>query len=303
MMSLIRIPHFRLRLQIWDFKNSFQERFDSLAKAEKDLANACTHLATSGVIRHVLGIVLFVGNHLNGGTPRGRADGFAIDTLGQMRTVKMSQGEGTGTLVDYILHQMEKSHPGELELLFAPGQVADCMKCAARHKLGDLTSELNRFRAAAKQMLAGIGSSECAADPTFKRNGKMLEYYIAEIDELARRFEKLEEQYLKLRLWFHMEDTKERKSTDEFFGIWSKFMLDLRQTRKTNQDGEREGLRRSVTPKRVTIAIGPQEVQCVPARSALSASRPRRPSGHDFSELTRAFSKAPPPEALPEWRL
>lgn len=38
---------------------------------------------------HLLGIVLYVGNYLNGGTPRGRADGFALDTLVQMRTVKM----------------------------------------------------------------------------------------------------------------------------------------------------------------------------------------------------------------------
>ena len=38
---------------------------------------------------HLLGIVLYVGNYLNGGTPRGRADGFALDTLVLMRTVKM----------------------------------------------------------------------------------------------------------------------------------------------------------------------------------------------------------------------
>lgn len=41
---------------------------------------------------HLLGIVLYVGNYLNGGTPRGRADGFALDTLAQMRTVKMWLG-------------------------------------------------------------------------------------------------------------------------------------------------------------------------------------------------------------------
>ena len=100
---------------------------------------------------HLLGIVLYVGNYLNGGTPRGRADGFALDTLVLMRTVKMwlgkvlaleisypmapwmpwlrSQGDKAGTLVDYITGQMELVYPGDLHRVFAPGGCAAATCC------------------------------------------------------------------------------------------------------------------------------------------------------------------------------
>ena len=74
---------------------------------------------------HLLGIVLYVGNYLNGGTPRGRADGFALDTLVLMRTVKMSQGDKAGTLVDYLTGQMERAYSGDLQRVFAPGGERD----------------------------------------------------------------------------------------------------------------------------------------------------------------------------------
>eukprot|EP00438_Fugacium_kawagutii_P003871 Skav215220 [mRNA] locus=scaffold341:146488:149148:+ [translate_table: standard] len=97
LMNFISVPQFELRLRAWNFQNTFEER------------------------RHLLGIVLYVGNYLNGGTPRGRADGFALDTLVQMRTVKMSQGDKAGTLVDYVTGQMERVYCGDLQRVFAAG--------------------------------------------------------------------------------------------------------------------------------------------------------------------------------------
>lgn len=100
------MPSFELRLCAWHFQNSFEERFQSLAAAVRCVSLGCQCVLTSISIRHLLGIVLYVGNFLNGGTPRGRADGFALDTLVLMRTVKMSQGDKAGTLVDYVFTQM-----------------------------------------------------------------------------------------------------------------------------------------------------------------------------------------------------
>ncbi|CAK9036955.1 unnamed protein product [Durusdinium trenchii] len=107
MLSLIAIPRFQLRLKVWDFGNSFQEKFDHIANDVKGVSRGCDCLLTSMRMRHLLGVALHAGNFLNGGTPRGRADGFSMDALLQLRTVKATQAADQ-TLVHFITMQMEK---------------------------------------------------------------------------------------------------------------------------------------------------------------------------------------------------
>eukprot|EP00913_Durusdinium_trenchii_P019259 g18101.t1 len=150
LLTFIEVPQFELRLRAWHFQNAFEERFQTLASALRCVSEGCQCVLTSTCIRHLLGIVLHVGNYLNGGTPRGRADGFALDTLLLMRTVKMSQENKAGTLVDYIVAQMERGHSGDLQKVFAPGGEFELLKAAARHKAQDLADELRAFRATAE---------------------------------------------------------------------------------------------------------------------------------------------------------
>ncbi|CAK9036866.1 unnamed protein product [Durusdinium trenchii] len=71
MLSLIAIPRFQLRLKVWDFGNSFQEKFDHIANDVKGVSRGCDCLLTSMRMRHLLGVALHAGNFLNGGTPWG----------------------------------------------------------------------------------------------------------------------------------------------------------------------------------------------------------------------------------------
>ena len=75
LLALIAVPQFELRLRAWHFENTFQERFDALAHGLRSVLQGCISVLDSRCIRHLLGIVLYAGNYLNGGTPRGRADG------------------------------------------------------------------------------------------------------------------------------------------------------------------------------------------------------------------------------------
>ena len=44
-------------------------------------------------LRNVLGIVLAVGNYLNGGTNRGQADAFDLETFGKLEGIKDAAGK------------------------------------------------------------------------------------------------------------------------------------------------------------------------------------------------------------------
>eukprot|EP00929_Paragymnodinium_shiwhaense_P059569 TRINITY_DN29831_c0_g1_i4.p1 TRINITY_DN29831_c0_g1~~TRINITY_DN29831_c0_g1_i4.p1 ORF type:complete len:3994 (+),score=1118.53 TRINITY_DN29831_c0_g1_i4:210-12191(+) len=238
MHAIIKIPSFQLRLQAWDFENGFQERFDGVSAAEKDISDGFECVLTSPAIRHLLGMVLYAGNYLNGGTPRGRADGFALDTLGQMRTVKMSNQGKQGTLVDYLVRQMHKLHPVELTALFEPGAEAEKFKNASRRSLQESSDEMRVFRLTLDQMIDRVGrASDIAEDETLKGCEGVLRGRAQQMDGLQQRLTKLTEKYEELCMWFHMTDKNTKKTTEEFFGIWAKFMVDIEQALKALLQG------------------------------------------------------------------
>jgi len=248
---MMSIPQYELRLQVWDFENSFQDSSQAISRAESSLSRACDCLLSSGSVRHLLAIALLAGNYLNGGTPRGRADGFAIETLMQMRTVKMSQADRPGSLIDYLVRQMEKKYPGELEEMAAAGDTMDSIKLAARYKLGDVREEMVALKRKCEQLLERVQRSGAPAaddsvgdlsaeDEVFRQHVEILSVHTAEMQELSSRFEKLEDKYGELRAWFHMADKTSKMPTDEFFGIWDKFFTDVNQSRKVLLEEERK---------------------------------------------------------------
>ena len=96
-------------------------------------------------------MALHAGNFLNGGTPRGRADGFGMDALLQLRTVKATQATEQ-TLVHFITREMEKRHPGEMQQLFGEQQEAYWVRRAARRRLEEAQQEAQQLLAQATQM-------------------------------------------------------------------------------------------------------------------------------------------------------
>ncbi len=67
----------------------------------------------SSEIATLLGLVLAYGNHMNGSTHRGQADGFHLDVLLKLRDVKTKDSEMN--LLHYIVKQYLKQHERSLD--------------------------------------------------------------------------------------------------------------------------------------------------------------------------------------------
>ena len=63
-------------------------------------------------MKPILSVVLTVGNYLNGGTPKGQADGFDIESLNKLIMVKDSTNKQT--LLDYIVKIVKENYPERL---------------------------------------------------------------------------------------------------------------------------------------------------------------------------------------------
>eukprot|EP00931_Biecheleriopsis_adriatica_P084283 TRINITY_DN5804_c0_g1_i6.p1 TRINITY_DN5804_c0_g1~~TRINITY_DN5804_c0_g1_i6.p1 ORF type:complete len:2790 (-),score=560.91 TRINITY_DN5804_c0_g1_i6:193-8355(-) len=301
--ALLAVPQFQLRLQAWHFGNTFQERFDTVAEAVRAVSSGCECVLTSPCIRHLLGIVLYVGNYLNGGTPRGRADGFALDTLVQMRTVKMSQGDKPGTLVDYVTQQMERVYAGDLAKVFSSKGECYIMKRAARHKVTDLSEELASFQASAGQLVRKLTSPDVSDDPVLVGHADVLAARVAELGGLQGELKGLEARYEEIGVWFHMEDKNSKKPTDEFFGIWDKFLADVCAARKSIQEQRMKEKRRNSMPPRRSTAVSQQRERgkdrsqevtqrsLTPHRTALGQSKEGKSSPHRSESEGKCFRR------------
>lgn len=244
-------------------------------------------MLTSEKIRHLLGIILLAGNYLNGGTSRGRADGFSIDALAQIRTVKTRRGGIQQTLVDYLVQQMEETYPGELLDVLGPGGCASDVRDAARPILSDVLDELRGMQGRLRRMLKTLRSEELGQNLEFARHREVLSVAEAELEGLQQLFAQLEPRYAQLCAWFHVSPGANLK-TDEFFGIFVRFLQDVdvarRQLDERTKASKVAELRRAQRP-----SIGQRgslrrsrscvvELQRCPSTTLSSPSAPSAPS-------------------------
>lgn len=96
------IPQISSRLECWYFKLTYSSMFDNVVRQVETFQLAINSVMQSKVIKVFFGIVLSVGNYLNGGTNRGQADGFDMVVLSRLASMK-DVTTGKMSLLDYVL--------------------------------------------------------------------------------------------------------------------------------------------------------------------------------------------------------
>jgi len=296
MMMLTSIPEYMVRVRLWGFLNSFQNIYGHLASSMADLASACLFLRESGRIEKLLALILYVGNYLNGGTSRGRADGFDVDTLTKLSKLKASQRELAGTLLDFIVGQMERDSPQTLQAMYMPEQEFEAVHRARRHRLCDLKEELaGHIRTAAGYLQKIDKHCQTETDEALTRSREGLAGNLELLRKLSVEFEDVEKLFADLRTWYRIDQDK-LKSTDEFFGIWDEFLKDVKKALDLAAKQSRAGCtsrrrsrncrpgsqstprskspRRPSTPRKISEPSKQSPVRCSPSRGYLSSVEP-----------------------------
>eukprot|EP00929_Paragymnodinium_shiwhaense_P034834 TRINITY_DN18909_c0_g1_i2.p1 TRINITY_DN18909_c0_g1~~TRINITY_DN18909_c0_g1_i2.p1 ORF type:complete len:470 (+),score=111.95 TRINITY_DN18909_c0_g1_i2:330-1739(+) len=244
--KLVGVQAFALRVNIWSFDNAFDERFELFQSSVTDLRRACSCLRQSTQVPRLLALALSVGNFLNAGTSRGCADGFSVESLSQMCTVKSKQQNGFA-LVDFIVQKLERGKPGELEALFLEGAEAEAVRQAARHKFADRTVELAAYRAQAEELVRR--TAEHQDDDVLSIRGHRIEMRLQEILALQGMYEEAKNEYHALCAWFRDGGARgQYRPSEEFFAHWDRFL----QTVHSGLDvmyGRRRQLRRAELAK------------------------------------------------------
>ncbi|XP_063078857.1 formin-1-like [Engraulis encrasicolus] len=144
--ELSQIPDFSVRARCLIFQSVFADSVASIRRKVEIISRVCTGLLERESVREVVGLVLALGNYMNGGSRvRGQADGFALDILPKLKDVKSR--DNRISLVDYIVSYYLRNldqNAGTDKSVFPLPEPQDIF-LAAQVKFEDLSKDLRKL--------------------------------------------------------------------------------------------------------------------------------------------------------------
>ncbi|XP_062407391.1 formin [Sardina pilchardus] len=145
--ELSQIPDFSGRARCLIFQSVFADSIASIRRKVEIISRVCKGLLEEGSVRDVIGLVLALGNYMNGGNrTRGQADGFGLEILPKLKDVKSR--DNRISLVDYVVSYYLRNldeNAGTDKSVFPLPEPQDVF-LAAQVKFEDLFKDLRKLR-------------------------------------------------------------------------------------------------------------------------------------------------------------
>jgi len=216
-MEISSVDKLKERLQCWSFKLSCKEQFNDINPPLSILTKACNELLDSEKLKKTLGLILSIGNYLNGGSKRGQADGFQLEVLPKLNDTKGSSGD---TLLMFIMRLMKKKYPELVDLPSELVHVPECTKINLQDIDGlikKLVGEVKLFTERVDLVISAINPSEafCSVMKEF------VEQVQKQLEECQANYNKVEKLFEKTKKYF---DARKSLATNEMFDLFDKFL-------------------------------------------------------------------------------
>ncbi|XP_054652185.1 formin-like isoform X2 [Dunckerocampus dactyliophorus] len=145
--ELSQIPDFAGRAHCIIFQSVFLDSISSIRRKVEIILNVCKELLECDRLRDVMGLVLALGNYMNGGNrTRGQADGFSLEILPKLKDVKSRDNHIS--LVDYVALSYLRnfdSDAGTDKSVFPLPESQELFQ-AAQVKFEDLTKDIRTLK-------------------------------------------------------------------------------------------------------------------------------------------------------------
>ncbi|KAK1796031.1 hypothetical protein P4O66_009132, partial [Electrophorus voltai] len=144
--ELSQLPEFSLRARCIILQSTFPETIASVQRKTEIVVHVCQVLLQRDSVKEILGLVLALGNYMNGGSrTRGQADGFGLEILPKLKDVKSR--DNRISLVDYVVtyyvHNIDQNS-GTESCVFPLPEPQDVF-LAAQVRFEDLFKELRKL--------------------------------------------------------------------------------------------------------------------------------------------------------------
>ena len=189
LIALYNIKSSKDKLEIWDFVNRFGTEYKNVAEMLDANKAAVESLKTNKLIPIMFSYILSVGNVLNAGTNKGQADGFNIDILPKLSSIKDKYNH---SVLQYICQKIKAEHPDfeNIQKKFSS------VKVAFGFPYTDMQRNWNLF----KKGFPKIESltEKLPSDKYKKKASSIISDIKKKIDDANKKMESIYKQYLEL---------------------------------------------------------------------------------------------------------
>uniref|UniRef100_A0AAV2KAY1 FH2 domain-containing protein n=1 Tax=Knipowitschia caucasica TaxID=637954 RepID=A0AAV2KAY1_KNICA len=260
--ELSQISDFAGRAQCIIFQSSFLDGIVSIRHKLRTVSSVCEELSQRQSVKQVMGLVLALGNHMNGGSrTRGQADGFGLDILPKLKDVKSRDNRiNLGDyLVSYYLQNVDKN-AGTDRSVFPLPEPQDVF-LAAQVKFEELHKDLRQLSHDLTQCEKNI-QNVCSNSPEehlqpFK--DKMEAFVLSarkEHGEASYQLLTIEKSFQDLVAYFGLQAKAGDKEVTPgyFFMLWFEFCSDFKvRWKRESKNVSKERLKEAqLSVKRIT---------------------------------------------------
>jgi diaphanous 1 len=289
------VPFLKERLDAAQFRLRFREMAADVQAQLKRIEGAVDIVDRCQEVQALLRFVLAIGNHLNGGTPRGGAYGFKLDALGKLKEVKSSNNKLT--LLDYVAEAATDPKSGLRPYgIFRVPERLDGVAAAKDCSLQEALNDVKRLRAgfelisrtvARADKASGGGDEEeeeeedgSASAAGGDRLSSVFHKFLADnepaMTSLEDASEQLHRRFTDLLSGF-AED--EKQDTIAFFSLWASFAKELgsaldKVERQRELEAKATKSKTSTTSARATTSpVKSKEAPSSPGISSVSMAK------------------------------
>ncbi|KAJ8356244.1 hypothetical protein SKAU_G00190380 [Synaphobranchus kaupii] len=234
--ELAQIPDFSDRAHCIIFQSTFSDGISSIRRKVEIISDVCKCLLNGASVRDVIGLILALGNYMNGGNrTRGQADGFSLEILPKLKDVKSR--DNRINLVDYVASYYLRNfdeNVGTERSVFPLPEPQDLF-LAAQVKFEDLAKDLRKLQ----RDLAGCeknvqkvcsSSSEEHLEPFKEKMETFVSIGKKEHSAIYDRFTSAQKSFQDMVEYFGVKPKSSEKEVDPsfFFMLWFEFCSDFK---------------------------------------------------------------------------
>ena len=241
LLQLSNLDHFEERCSCIIFERKFQDTINEISVKLNLFSKVCDALTQWSSVRNVLGIILALGNFLNGGNiTRGQAEGFKLEILPKLKDMKTKDKQSSFLayvvqvyLKEYVLCE-EKEKEENLDSLTLPFPEPDSIsQCSIisfdeiDQNLESVKSDLDTCAENVKKVLEStFQDEERKVEPFKSKMGALLKSAVLDCEKLEAKIGDTKKVFESTLLFFcyPVEETQ----PSDFFDVWLTFVRDFK---------------------------------------------------------------------------
>lgn len=219
--GLSKIEACKVKLSIWKFTLEYQENYEGVLTVVKATKLACQEIKENVYVNKIFSYVLAIGNILNGGSTKGQADGFSLEILPKLNSIKDINNRNLYQYICAIIHKDDVNIEG-IKKQFVN------LHEAAKVSFAETLGSLNRLRKELKEQTDNMQKLSNVKDLFSSKAKNLVEKYTKELEQLNTDYkENLEFVQNTISFYGYSQNDSKFKNPEEFFSLINDFINEI----------------------------------------------------------------------------